>query len=76
MRRDGVIWRLQRGAEQYEARVNPCGDSGECELGYFWNGTLLQRIWMAAGQGLRALEDALARREVLKASGWRECADH
>jgi hypothetical protein len=75
MTHDGLIWRLQRGTERYEARVNRRNESGDCELGFFWNGTLLRRIWMAAGRGLGAVEEALARREALRASGWRECPD-
>ena len=74
MARNSVIWRLQRGSERYEAVVNQ-GEQG-CELGFFQNGCLLQRMWLAAGRGLAAVEEALARREALKASGWRECTDH
>ena len=74
MGRNNIIWRLQRGAERYEAVVKQ-GDAGSCELGFFQNGCLLQRVWLAAGRGLVAIEDALARREALMASGWRECAD-
>jgi len=70
-----VIWRLQRGGERYEAVVNQA-DSGAFELGFFQNGCPLQRMWLAAGRGLSAIEGALARREALKASGWRECPDH
>ena len=70
-----VLWRLQRGGEQYEAVVNQ-GEAGQCELGFFQNGFPLQRMWLAAGRGLAAVEEALARREALKRSGWRECTDH
>jgi hypothetical protein len=75
MTRTGVIWRLQRGSERYEAVVRE-RRSGECELGFFQNGTLLHRMWMAAGRGLNAIEEALARRDALKASGWQECETH
>lgn len=75
MARTGVMWRLQRGAERYEAVVKQ-RESGQVELGFFQNGTLLQRVLMAAGRGLTAIEDALARRDALKASGWQECHEH
>lgn len=75
MARNSVIWRLQRGAERYEAIVKQA-ESGDYELGFFQNGCPLQRMWLAAGRGLSAMEEALARREALKASGWRECTDH
>jgi hypothetical protein len=71
MSRMGVIWRLQRGAERYEALVLQ-QPTGSCELQYLLNGTLLQRLWLAAGRGLAALEDAVRQRERLKADGWRE----
>ena len=70
-----VIWRLQRGGERYEAVVDQC-EAGRCELGFFQNGFPLQRMCLAAGRGIAAIEEALDRREALKASGWRECTDH
>jgi hypothetical protein len=75
MSRTGVIWRLQRGAERYEALVLE-RPTGPCELQYLLNGTLLQRLWLAAGRGLAALEDAILQRERLKADGWRELAEN
>lgn len=75
MARNSVIWRLQRGTERYEAVVNQA-DSGGYELGFLKDGCVLQRMLLAAGRGLNALEEALARRDALKASGWRECSEH
>jgi hypothetical protein len=75
MARNSVIWRLQRGTDRYEAVVRPA-ESGGYELGFFENGCPLQRMLLAAGRGLNAMEEALARREALKASGWRECSEH
>jgi hypothetical protein len=71
MIRTGVIWRLHRGGERYEALVLE-QPTGTCELQYVLNGTLLQRLWLAAGRGLAALEDAVRQRDRLKADGWRE----
>ena len=73
MSRTGVIWRLRRGPERYEALVLQ-QPTGACELQYLLNGTLLHRLWLAAGRGLAALEDAVRQRETLKAAGWREMA--
>jgi hypothetical protein len=70
----GVIWRLQRGSEQYEALVTE-RPTGHCELQYLLNGTLLDRLRLATGRCLAAIEDAVAKREHLKAEGWRECRD-
>ena len=75
MARTGVIWRLQRGAERYEALVLE-RPAGHCELQYLLNGTLLERLWLAAGRGLAALEDAVHQRDRLKAAGWRELAEN
>jgi hypothetical protein len=74
MARNRVIWRLERGTERYEAIVHQA--SGGFELGFFQNGCALQRMWLATGRGLSAIEEALARRDALKASGWRDRPDH
>jgi hypothetical protein len=74
MTRNSVIWRLQRGSEQIEAVVNEQPD-GECELRYLRNGSMLHRIWLAAGCPLAAIEDALDRRQLLKTQGWHEAHD-
>jgi hypothetical protein len=69
----GVIWRMQRGGERLEAVIAAC-ESGACELRYLRNGTILKTLWLAAGRGLSAIEDALAWRNDLKESGWQECS--
>jgi hypothetical protein len=71
----GVIWRMQREGERLEAVV-AATESGACELCYLRNGTILKRLWLAAGRGLTAIEDALAWRDSLKDAGWQECAGH
>lgn len=75
MARNSVIWRLQRGTERYEAIVRQA-ESGDYELGFFQNGCPLQCMFLAAGRGLSAMEEALARRDALKASGWVESCEH
>ena len=75
MARTGVLWSLQREGEQLEAIVNE-RPSGECELDYYHDGTLLHVMWMTAGHVLNAIEEALEWRAALKASGWRECGMH
>jgi hypothetical protein len=75
MSRTGVIWRLQRGSERYEALVLE-QPTGRCELQYLLNGTLLHRLWLAAGRGLAAIEDAVRQRDRLKADGWREVIEN
>jgi hypothetical protein len=74
MARTGIIWRLQRQGEQLEALVLD-GPAGHCELQYLLNGTLLDRLRLATGRCLAAIEDAVAKREHLKSEGWRECRD-
>lgn len=71
----GVIWRMQRGGERLEAVIAGL-ESGACELRYVQNGTILKSLWVAAGRGLTAIEDALAWRNSLKDAGWQECASH
>jgi hypothetical protein len=71
----GVIWRMQRGGERLEAVVAAC-ESGACELRYVQNGTILKSLWLAAGRGLHAIEEALAWRDTLKDAGWQECTGH
>ena len=75
MKRKGVLWRLERDGEQFEAIVAE-RDAGRLELLYLQNGTLLKSLWLAAGKGLEAIEEALTQRRSLKAAGWTECTGH
>jgi hypothetical protein len=75
MSRTGVLWRLQRAGERYEALVLE-RPTGRCELQYLLNGTVLQQLLLVAGRGLAALEDAFRQRERLKADGWRELLEN
>ena len=75
MRRKGVLWRLERDGEQFEAVVTE-REAGRLELLFLQNGTLLKALWLAAGKGLEAIEEALTQRRSLKAAGWTECAGH
>jgi hypothetical protein len=75
MNRKGVIWRLERNGEQFEAVVAE-GDAGRLELLFVQNGELLKSLWLAAGKGLEAIEEALTQRRSLKAAGWTECTGH
>jgi hypothetical protein len=71
MKCNGVIWRLKRNGEQYEAVISE-RERGQCELRYVRNGTLLHSLYVAAGRGLAVIEEALAERQHLKAVGWHE----
>jgi hypothetical protein len=62
----GVLWRLERDGERVEAVVAE-REPGRLELMFLRNGELL---WMAAGRGLDAIEEALTERRSLKAAGW------
>ena len=75
MQRKGVLWRLERNGEQFEAVVTE-RDPGRPELLFLQNGELLTSLWLAAGKGLQAIEEALTRRRSLKAAGWTECPRH
>jgi len=75
MGRKGVLWRLERDGEQFEAVVTE-REAGRLELLFLQNGTLLKTLWLAAGKGLEAIEEALTQRRSLKAAGWTECAGH
>jgi hypothetical protein len=75
MQRRGVLWRLERDGEQFEAVVAE-RDAGRLELLFLQNGELLKSLWLAAGKGLEAIEEALSQRRTMKAAGWTECAGH
>ena len=72
MTRTGVLWRMQRGSDRCEAVISEQAP-GSVELIFLENGARLKSLWLAAGQGLAALEEALTRRANLKAMGWTEC---
>ena len=71
---NGIIWRLQRGPERFEAVVSQL-PNGQCELQYVRNGTLQQGLKLSQGRSLPAFEDAVRQRETLKAEGWSECGE-
>ena len=73
--RRGVLWRMQRGDDRYEAVISE-REPGTAELIFLENGARLKSLWLAAGQGLAALEEALARRANLEASGWTDCTHY
>jgi hypothetical protein len=73
--RSGVLWRMQRGDDRYEAVISE-REPGTAELIFLENGSRLKSLWLAAGQGLAALEEALARRANLKATGWTESTNY
>lgn len=74
MARNGILWRLQRGPERFEAVVFQL-PSGQCELQYVRNGALQQNLRLSQGRALPAFEDAVRQRETLKADGWSECGE-
>ena len=74
MVRNGILWRLQRGPERFEAVVFQ-RPNGQCELQYVRNGAMQQNLKLAQGRALPAFEDAVRQREALKADGWSECGD-
>jgi hypothetical protein len=45
-------------------------EAGRLELLFLRNAHLLKSLWLAAGKGLDAIEEALAQCTVLKAAGW------
>jgi hypothetical protein len=69
MERTGVLWRLEHDGDRMEAVVAE-REAGRLELLFLRNGQLLKSLWLAAGKGLDAIEEALSRRTVLKAAGW------
>jgi hypothetical protein len=54
----GIAWRLSWPSAR------------RLELLFLRNGHLLKSLWLAAGKGLDAIEEALSLRTVLKATGW------
>jgi hypothetical protein len=75
MNNKGVLWRLERDGDRFEAVVAERG-AGRLELLFLQNGRLLKSLWLAAGKGLDAIEEALSERRSLKAAGWTECTGH
>ena len=75
MQNKGLLWRLERDGEQFEAVVAE-REAGRLELLFVRNGELLKTLWVAAGKGLEAIEEALIQRRSLKAAGWTECTGH
>ena len=73
MERTGVLWRLEHNGDCMEAVVAE-REPGRLELLFLQNGQLLKSLWLAAGKGLEAIEEALTQRSSLKAAGWTECA--
>jgi hypothetical protein len=69
MERTGVLWRLEHNGDRMEAVVAE-RDAGRLELLFLQNGRLLRSLWLAAGKGLEAIEEALSQRSSLKAAGW------
>ena len=69
MQRTGVLRRLEHDGDRIEAVVAE-REAGRFELLFLRNGHLLRSLWLAAGKGLDAIEQALLQRTRLKAAGW------
>ena len=72
MQRTGVLWRLEHDGVRC-AGVVAARPPGRLELLFLRNGQLLRSLFLAAGKGLDAIEEALSQRTRLKAAGWSDC---
>jgi hypothetical protein len=69
MERTGVLWRLEHDGIAWRLSW-PSARPGASSCSSCRNGHLLKSLWLAAGKGLDAIEEALSQRLVLKAAGW------